>query len=77
MKLPISREGLMNSLGFENNPELRPLSSVLVRTPEIRSSRQAVKRTPYARRNNMGPCTAKFGKVTIFIGYLENALEGK
>ncbi|XGW17341.1 hypothetical protein V3C99_002164 [Haemonchus contortus] len=77
MKLPISRKELMNSLGLGNNRKSRPLSSVLVKTPEIRLSQQSVKRTPYTRRNNMGPCMAKFGKVTIFVGYLENALEGK
>uniref|UniRef100_A0A7I4YCU5 Glyco_transf_64 domain-containing protein n=1 Tax=Haemonchus contortus TaxID=6289 RepID=A0A7I4YCU5_HAECO len=76
-KLPILRKELMSSLVLGNNPKSRPLSSVLGRTPGTRFSRQAVKRTPYTRRNNMGPCMAKFGKVTVFIGYLENALRGK
>ncbi|XGW17347.1 hypothetical protein V3C99_002169 [Haemonchus contortus] len=62
----------MSSLGLGNNPK-----SVLVKTSESRFGQQAVKRTPYTRRNNMGPCLAKFGKVTVFIGFLKNALEGK
>ncbi|XGW17051.1 hypothetical protein V3C99_002012 [Haemonchus contortus] len=71
-KLHISRKELMNSLGLWNNPK-----SVLVRTSKTRFGQQAVERTPYTRRNNMGPCLAKFGKVTIFIGLLKNGLEGK
>ncbi|XGW17049.1 hypothetical protein V3C99_002012 [Haemonchus contortus] len=71
-KLPISRKELMSLLGLWNNPK-----SVLVRTSETRFGQQAVERTPYTRRNNMGPCLAKFGKVTIFIGLLKNGLEGK
>ncbi|KAK6013214.1 hypothetical protein OSTOST_21529 [Ostertagia ostertagi] len=34
-------------------------------------------RKRYPPRYNMGLCEAKFGKVTVFIGYLENVLRGE